>query len=178
MRRHLASLMIAGALAVSPPQAFAMKSCDNEPAGNPKQALRTLDELEAFVPFVPPEEAAYFEKETGAAFQIMSAQRLQKLAQRPYYYAWKLHNAFDLARSYLKESNNLPEIVGVKMRIQFASRLPTHLSNASSAWDEFVWSRNLLTSEQAMQGSEKMAYLVAASGFYIWCLADLIVDNK
>ena len=40
---------------------FAAKPCDDYPHGNPKEALRVLDEVEAFVPFGPPEESAYFE---------------------------------------------------------------------------------------------------------------------
>ena len=47
-----------------------LKSCDDNPSGNPKDALRLLDKVEAFVPFVPPEEAAYLEKEETAASEI------------------------------------------------------------------------------------------------------------
>ena len=65
----LASLVLI--IAASPP-VFAAKLCDDNPLGNPKDGLRLLDEVEAFVPFVPPEQAAYFEKELGAAFKIHS----------------------------------------------------------------------------------------------------------
>jgi hypothetical protein len=39
-------------VAASTPVAAA-KSCDDNPFGNPKDGLRLLDEVEAFVPFAP-----------------------------------------------------------------------------------------------------------------------------
>ena len=153
------------------------KSCDDEPKGSPKLMLRVLDNIEPYVPFVPPEEVTYLDKEYAAAFKTGSLHRLGALTQRPYYYAWQLHIQFANARALIKEIDDIPEIVGIKMRIQMASRLPFQMANARSAWDDYVWNTNALTPEQIRHGAEEMTRLSGLPDFYIWCLADLI-DQK
>jgi hypothetical protein len=132
------------------------------------------------VPFVPPEEAAYFAKEATAAFQVNSAQRVGALLRRPYYYAWRLHIEFTNARETLQEVDGVPEIVGIKMRIRMASRLPWHLSEARSSWDDYISNdhSHTLTGSQVRSAAEDMTTLTPMSGFYIWCLAGFIDEKK
>lgn len=169
----LASLVV---VAGTPLSAFAGKSCNDDPSGNPHEALQLLDEVEAFVPFVPPEDASYFDKEEGAAVAVNSSQRLNALAQRPHYFAWKLHIAFTEARDILKQVGAIPETGDIKWRIRMASRIPFRLSNARSAWDDYVWTdySHTLVPEQVGRGTEDMTKLAGLPQFYIWCLVGLI----
>jgi hypothetical protein len=173
----IASLVLI--VAASPP-VFAAKSCDDYQNGNPKEGLRVLDEVEALVPFVPPEQAAYFEKELGAAFKVHSTERIGTLTLRPFYYACALHRDFANARDLLKEVDGVSEIAGIKLRIQIASRLPFDMSNARSAWEDYLWSppAHTLTDEQVERGSGEMTKLTGLPGFYISCLAGLIEEKK
>ena len=183
--RLITPMLAAAAFAVFVPiiaasaPAVAAKSCDDNPSGNPKDALRLLDKVEAFVPFVPPEEAAYLEKEETAASEIHSSQRFGALVSRPYYYARKLHIEFAIARDRLKELNGLPEIGGIKIRIFMASNLPFALSNVRSSWDDYYWNdrSHPISVNNVRVLTEDMMALAGMPGFYIWCLADSM-DEK
>lgn len=185
LRLALAMLAAVGYAVVVPivaasAPAFAAKSCDDNPTGNPKAALRLLDKVEAFVPFVPPEEAAYLEKEEEAASEVHSPQRFGALVNRPYYYARKLHIEFASARDLLNEIDGLPEIVGVKMKMFRASRLPFLFSNVRSAWDDYYWNdrSHTIGVNSVKFLTEDMIILASMPGFYIWCLAEAMDDKK
>ena len=139
-----------------------------------------MDKVEAFVPFVPPEEAAYLEKEEAAASEAHSSQRFGALVSRPYYYAHKLHIEFASARDLLKEIDGVPEIVGIKMRVLIASRLPFQLSNVRSSWDDYYWNDrgHTIHVNDVRVLTEYVVTLASIPGFYIWCLADTIDEKK
>jgi hypothetical protein len=183
--RLITPMLAAAAFAVFVPivaasaPALAAKSCDDNPSGNPKDALRLMDKVEAFVPFVPPEEATYLEKEEAAASEAHSSQRFGALVGRPYYYAHKLHIEFASARDLLKEIDGVPEIVGIKMRILIASRLPFQFSNVRSSWDAYYWNdrSHTISVNDVRVLTEDVIALAGMPGFYIWCLA-YTIDEK
>lgn len=141
--------------------------------------LSTLDQLEALVPLVPPEESNYLSQETWSATMAMSGPRLNAVMSRSYYYAWNLHTEFANAREKLQESQN-PASVSLKERIQLASLIPRAVFNASKAWDDYDRADNgkILTARQRDAGAYRMGIATGAPGLYIWCLANLLEEEK
>jgi hypothetical protein len=142
------------------------------------ETLHTLDELERFIPLVPPDEENYLSSEFAGAASAGSLPRIGAVMRRSLYYAWNLHTEFFFARQKLK---NAPSpITGAKFRIKLASTIPYPVARAAQAWNEYVEAdkTGILTPEQAESGSSKMEKAMAAPGEYIWCLAEQIDDRN
>lgn len=115
----------------------------------PKNILNDLNQVETLVPTVPPEEAAYLEKETKAAMEAQAEHRFNAAAARPYYLAWQIHNEFARARASLDslKLNELSSVDGsapaynvgtVKEEISRSLSLFADLQAVSVAWHQFA----------------------------------------
>jgi hypothetical protein len=142
------------------------------------EMFKDLDNLEALVPNVPPEEASYIEKEYSAATASGAGKRIDDIEHRLFFPAWNLHNSFNDAREQLKLSRPIGS--DVKFTIQMASRIPYRMANAKIAWDKFdsADGGKILTLQQIRLGAEKSEHMIGAAGLYIGCLASFIQDSK
>jgi hypothetical protein len=117
---------------------IANPTCDRAREMNLDEVIKALDKVEAAVPEVPAEEAAYLEKESKLAFSSDDVPRMNAVVQRAYYRAWEVHRDFSLARKEVEQARQLPDAAPIKARIMAAAHAPYALSVARSSWDEPV----------------------------------------
>lgn len=166
---------------VSISYAQGIKNC-KENIGN---IIKSLDLVETSIPFVPPEEAAYLEKEFNAWFKEAqkskssnaTGRRYRALTARPHFYAWELHDDFAIAKNDLQALKRLTPEASLKRKIELASFIPYKLSNARNAWDEYsVYKEKDLTYEQEFRGSLNMGLIASEFGEYLRCLSQYIPE--
>lgn len=140
------------------------------------EALKTLDHLQRIVPHVPPDEAAYMQKEEGASLSARSEARFNALIARRFYYPHKLHLAFENAKNKLEKIASLPRDASIKRRIQVTAAVPTALFDAKRAWDKYVIVDNgkIVDPKEIGPASFRLTRAVYAPESYIMCLAGLL----
>jgi hypothetical protein len=183
--KHTFSAAVLLLATVAPSLAFsADEKSPNECGKYLTEMSEILDTLEALVPNVPPDEAAYPAKEDAAAIQSGAGKRIFDVEHRRLYPAWHLHNEFYWAHQALKTNQPLAALPDLKSNLKFtiimAARLPRLMADAKIAWDEFDSADDgqILTLQQVGRGAEKSQYLLGAPGLYIMCLANFIQDAK
>lgn len=140
------------------------------------QSLESLNDLEKLVPLVPPDEAAYLQKEEKASLSAQSAARFNMLIARPFYYPHKVHVAFADAKQKLESIASLPPDASPKWRIRVTAAAPVAVFNAQEAWDELVTADNgrLIDAKEVSTAAYRLRRAVYAPQGYISCLANLL----
>jgi hypothetical protein len=139
-----------------------------------KEMKENLEALEVLVPTVPPDEAAYLDKEDSAAVKAKSNERIYEVEHRPYYTAWNFHNVAEDARGEIERQSESATLDDLKFKIEMASRLPYRMTEARIAWIDFAWidfDNADLTLKQSGEGGMRSVLISELPGQYIWCLA-------
>ena len=155
---------------------------------SPKDIVQKLDANEMWVPTVPPEEAAYIEKEQKAVSAILSVrgldrdtarravERLNKLEARPSYLALVVHRDFADARNglnYLKLANNKLETSTDKsLELQISVLLFRILYKAAHSWT-FYAIKNFPGYTVNAEGLNDIQSIMIDLSDYVQCLVDL-----
>jgi len=145
-----------------------------------KEMKENLDALEVLVPNVPPDEAAYLDKEDSAAVKAKSNKRIYDVEHRPYYAAWNFHNVAEDARGEIERQSVIPTLHDLKFAIEMASGIPYRMTEARIAWNDFDNADNghVLTPKQIGEGAMRSGVMSGLPGQYIWCLASFIDESK
>ena len=175
-----ATYLILAVLLLAPFRAFAGGEKAPDDCGKYlKEMKANLDALEVLVPNVPPDEAAYLDKEDLAAVKAKSNERIYEVEHRPYYTAWQFHNVVEDARGEIERQSAIPALHDLKFAIEMASRIPLRMTEARIAWNDFDNADNghVLTAKQIGEGAMRSGVMSGLPGEYIWCLASFI-DNS
>ena len=145
-----------------------------------KEMKENLDALEVLVPNVPPDEAAYLDKEDSAAVKAKSNKRIYDVEHRPYYAAWNFHNVAEDARGEIERQSVIPTLHDLKFAIEMASGIPYRMTEAIIAWNDFDNADNghVLTPKQIGEGAMRSGVMSGLPGQYIWSLASFIDESK
>ena len=143
--------------------------------------IKSLEDIETSIPYAPPEEEEYLNKEFQAWLESVknghnkiSSDRYNTLTKRPYYYAWQLHNEFKKAKESLRRVLDLPTGANLKTRLRAIPLIPMNLSNARVIWEEYYTNRtSLLTGKQATDSSAKHIKILGEFGMHLQCLSGI-----
>jgi hypothetical protein len=144
------------------------------------QSLAVIDEIDAHVEAVPPEEANYIQTEWVAAMKDNNLARYNLVSARPYYTAWALHGSLQRVKADLGSMNGPAYGESLeKYQVKRAAVVMVRLEFAVNDFMQYTQADNrrsqqVMTADQQGRYSQQLGSLSPILSTYIDCTVDAI----